>query len=75
LVRRYFAISARVSRSSSTTRMFGDAVTMGPLPHSGRADEGYLNNSNVVLATGGNTPARQQKGRVNARSANPSTKD
>src|ERR1700730_1136806 len=28
LVRRYFAISVRVSRSSSTTRMFGDAVAM-----------------------------------------------
>jgi len=31
LVRRYFAINARVSRSSSTTRMFGDAVAMRDL--------------------------------------------
>jgi hypothetical protein len=28
LVRRYFAINVRVSRSSSTTRMFGDAKAM-----------------------------------------------
>jgi DNA-binding response OmpR family regulator len=33
LVRKYFAINARVSRSSSTTRMFGAAWAMaGPCP-------------------------------------------
>jgi hypothetical protein len=39
LPRRYFAISDRVSRSSSTTRMFGDAVAMQGLVRNSRADD------------------------------------
>src|SRR5580698_9851048 len=39
LPRRYFAISDRVSRSSSTTRMFGDAVAMRGLVRDLRIDD------------------------------------
>src|SRR5580692_1169607 len=39
LPRRYFAISDRVSRSSSTTRMFGDAVAMRSLVRDSRTDD------------------------------------
>ena len=43
LVRRYFAISVRVSRSSSTTRMFGGAVAMRTFDDdSDEPGEGFL---------------------------------
>src|ERR1700688_4908956 len=70
LVRRYFAISVRVSRSSSTTRMFGVVMAMRTfVGDSGKLAKEFCFGMFLALrlqhrATQRNTPARQQKGLV-----------
>src|SRR6185369_9046658 len=65
LLRRYFAISERVSRSSSTTRMLGDAAGMGnPWPRvcgGLRQTFLFLNVSSDAHAIRGNGDPRQTK--------------
>src|SRR6202048_3369054 len=70
LVRRYFAISARVSRSSSTTRTCGDAVDMRILmPVIRTNDRGFLfrNVSDVALATQGTCRHGDKKASLRSR--------
>src|SRR5665647_773229 len=70
LVRRYFAISVRVSRSSSTTRMFGVAMAMRTFVRdSGEQAKDFCFGMFLAFrlqhgATQRNTPARQQQGLV-----------